>query len=91
MALGAACLFIRNYHAVPCIVLLNIVNASTIIICEHSFQTAKYFCFILSTSTNDQVPNADTNSHIKSYPVYFFLVVACVSSVSSTCVYALEG
>lgn len=67
---------------------LNMVNASTVIIREHNFQTAKYFCFILSAGTNDQVPKADMNSLLKSYPLYFFFVVV-LFLVSSTCVCAL--
>lgn len=85
MARGVACLFIRNYHAVLCTVSLNIVNASTIIICEHNFQTGKYFCFIQSTSTNDQVPKADMNSHTKSCPLYFFLIVARLLAAAPVC------
>lgn len=72
------------------LLLLGVVNASTLIICEHNFQTAKYFCFILSAATNDQVPKADRNSHLKSYPLYFFFIVV-LFLVSSTCVYALGG
>lgn len=55
------------------LLLLNVVNASTVIIRERNFQTAKYFCFIPSAGTNDQVPKADMNSHLKSYPLYFSL------------------
>lgn len=66
---------------------LNVVSASTVIICEHNFQTAKYFCFILSAGTNDQVPKADMNSHLKSYPLYFFLYSCSVSCQQHLCVY----
>lgn len=65
--------------------MLNVLNASTVIICEHNFQTAKYFCFILSTGTNDQVPKADMNSHLKSYPL-FFLHSCSVSCQQHLCV-----